>query len=845
MDNRRDFLKKAMLLSGATGMFTLPASIQKAFAIDPEPGSTFLDAEHVVFLMQENRSFDHAFGTLRGVRGFNDPRAVTLPNGHPVWLQTNAANETYAPFRFNIKDTKITWMGSLPHGWDNQTDAFNKGNHDKWLDSKPSSRQEFSHMPLTMGYYTREDIPFYYALADAFTVCDQNFCSSLTGTTPNRLHFWTGTIRAAQQENAQANVWNEEADYPSLVEWKTYPERLEEAGVSWKIYQNEISIDGGFTEEEDAWLSSFTDNPIEFFKQYHIKLSPRYINYLPVKADALTTEIKTLQDKLQSTPATSDDHTSLSKKIKDKQAELDAIKKEQELYTIEKFNALPDFQKSIHAKAFTVNSNDPLQHKLTSLQYDDNGTERTVNIPAGDVLHQFRQDVSNGSLPTVSWIVPPETFSDHPSSAWYGAWYLSEVMDVLTKNPDVWKKTIFILTYDENDGYYDHIPPFVAPNAKDAATGKASNGIDTSIEFVTLEQEKQRTHMPEDRHREAPIGLGFRVPLVIASPWSRGGMVCSEVFDHTSSLRFLETFLQHKTNKKIAETNISAWRRTVCGDLTNAFSPFKDISKDKLDFLQKDIFIESIHQAKFKSVPNDYKQLTAADIQQAQQHLHASGLLPLQEKGTKPACALPYELYVDGKLKDKNFEVIFQAKNNVFGTKALGSPFTVHANNYNNHRVRNYAVVAGDQLNDSWQLTDFNNSKYHLEVYGPNGFYRSFKGSSNEPVIDISCTYQHDAANAKKLTGNVEVNLINNDNDTAYTIEITDNAYKQPVKTIQLSKSLAKGAQSTVILSLNDSYNWYDFSVKIKGSNAFERRYAGHVETGSTSSSDPLMGKMV
>src|SRR5215467_7726601 len=105
METRRDFLKKALLL-GASGSLagTLPASIAKAFAIDPAHGSTYLDAEHVVLLMQENRSFDHTYGTLQGVRGFNDPRAITLPNGNLVWLQSNNKGETYAPFRFNIKD---------------------------------------------------------------------------------------------------------------------------------------------------------------------------------------------------------------------------------------------------------------------------------------------------------------------------------------------------------------------------------------------------------------------------------------------------------------------------------------------------------------------------------------------------------------------------------------------------------------------------------------------------------------------------------------------------------------------------------------------------------------------
>src|SRR5258708_28048882 len=125
--------------------------------------------------MQESRSFDHCYGALQGVRGFRDPRAITLPNKNPVWLQSNEAGETYAPFRLDIKNTKATWMGSLPHSWTNQLDARNDGKHHQCLHAKHSSEKEFADMPLTLGYYDRRDIPFYYSLADAFTLCDQNF----------------------------------------------------------------------------------------------------------------------------------------------------------------------------------------------------------------------------------------------------------------------------------------------------------------------------------------------------------------------------------------------------------------------------------------------------------------------------------------------------------------------------------------------------------------------------------------------------------------------------------------------------------------------------------------------
>src|ERR1700691_5562587 len=160
MQTRRDFLKLAAMASGAAGISGLiPESIQRAYAIQPAAGSTYLDAEHIVILMQENRSFDHVFGTLCGVRGFNDPRAIRLSNGNSVFVQTDAAGNSYGPWRLDIRDTRITWMGSLPHSRQSQVDAWNEGRHDGWLEATRSGEKEYADLPLTMGHYTREDLP--------------------------------------------------------------------------------------------------------------------------------------------------------------------------------------------------------------------------------------------------------------------------------------------------------------------------------------------------------------------------------------------------------------------------------------------------------------------------------------------------------------------------------------------------------------------------------------------------------------------------------------------------------------------------------------------------------------
>ena len=837
MDTRRSFIKKASLLGGgASFLRMLPESIQNALAIDPAAGSTFWDAEHVVLLMQENRSFDHTYGTLQGVRGYNDPRAIQLPNQNKVWLQSNKEGQTFAPFRLDLKGTKATWMNSLPHSWSNQVDARNNGKLDGWLDAKHSGNEEYKAMPLTMGYYTREDIPFYYALADAFTVCDQHFCSSLTGTTPNRVYFWTGTIREKQEASAQAHVWNEDTDYEVWADWTTFPERLEENGISWKVYQNELSVGVGFEGEEDAWLANFTDNPLEFFRQFHVKFSPEYITNLPHAADWLKNEIKKQEDLLGTLQAD-------SKKAEETKNDIVQLKKyqeintrDQETYTMEKYEALSAREKSIHQKAFSNNRGDPSYHQLTNLKYQDGNEQREMLVPKGDILHQFREDVKNSQLPTVSWLVAPENLSDHPGAAWFGAWYISEVLDILTQNPEVWKKTIFILTYDENDGYFDHVPPFVAPNPYQPGTGKVSAGIPTDIEYVRKQEQSIADHV-----RESSIGLGYRVPMVVASPWSRGGWVCSEVFDHTSPLQFLEKFLSRKTNKKIEETNITAWRRTICGDLGSVFRPWDGEKINLPVFIERDPFLESIHKAKFKNVPDDYKALTPQEIQTVNNGPLESPYLPIQEKGIRSSCALPYELYADGQLSadKKTFEISFRAASSFFGKDSAGSPFQVYApGKYLQEMVRtwSYGVKAGDELKDQWPVADFENGAYHLRVYGPNGFYREFIGDAHEPGIEVVCHYQ--TQQGQKPTGNVEL-LITNREPHKISIEVIDHAYHTATRKINIPPG---NASTRIEVNLSKSHGWYDFSLRVNGVSGFEKRFAGRVETGLPGKTDPLMG---
>ncbi|SEA48809.1 phospholipase C [Arachidicoccus rhizosphaerae] len=834
MDTRREFLKKAGMLGGGVGLWSaLPASIKKALEIDPQKGSTFMDAEHVVLLMQENRSFDHLLGSLQGVRGYNDPRAIRLPDGNKVWLQTDEKGRTFTPFRLDIKKTRSTWTGNLPHTWTNQTDARNNGGFDRWLIAKRSGIKQYKELPLTLGHYTREDIPFYYALADAFTVCDQHFCSSLTGTTPNRLFFFTGKLRGGR--NNQANVNNENVDYDHEVDWQTFPERLEDAGVSWKVYQNEISLDNGLNGTEEFWLGNFTDNPLEWFKQHGIRYSAGHYNKVKQDLNELPAAIEKARAALGS--LSGNEQKKAAGKLADMESRLSYARKAIDTYSPASFQKLPQKLQNLHNKAFTVNSGADDYRKVDTIRYTDHetGAKKQMKAPKGDVFYQFRKDVQSGELPAVSWIVAPQAFSDHPSSPWYGAWYVSEAMDILTSNPEIWKKTIFILTYDENDGYYDHVPPFVAPNPKDKSSGLASEGLDIQNEYVTMDQDIQRVGAAYKAYaRESPVGLGYRVPLIIASPWSRGGWVNSQICDHTSVLQLLESWLSQKKGSPVREENIGSWRRAICGNLHSVFRPFNGRGAD-LPFIQRDDFLGTIMDAKEKELPDGFHLMGREDITSLNQNPAESPYQPKQEAGIRNSCVLPYELYADLSVDSKNgnLEIKMTAANRIFKQQAAGAPFAIYSLGApTDFKVRNYSVKVADTLKDQWALDGWQGDLFELQLHGPNGFLRVWKGkkASAGQLATVSLHY------LKEKTLDL---WVHNPGKSTLTLKVQDNSYGN----VHKSLTILPGDTGRIKWPTRKSFGWYDFSI-LDQDHDLSIQYAGRVEDGTPGKTDPLMGSV-
>ncbi|HEY3686120.1 MAG TPA: alkaline phosphatase family protein [Streptosporangiaceae bacterium] len=227
----------------------LPPNLQKAAAATTKPGS-MRDIEHIVVLTLENRSFDHYFGALHGVRGFDDPDALKLPNGQSVFYQPDAKNPDgyLLPWHLDTHRTSAQAIPSTSHAWSVQHQAWNNGKMDNWLPAHRAADGD-ANGPYTMGYYEWQDIPFDYALAHAFTLCDGYHCSLMGPTWPNRLYLMSGTIDPDGVAGGPiiSNV------VPQPYRWKTYAEQLEEAGVSWRVYQ----------EEDD-----YGCNPLEFFQSF-------------------------------------------------------------------------------------------------------------------------------------------------------------------------------------------------------------------------------------------------------------------------------------------------------------------------------------------------------------------------------------------------------------------------------------------------------------------------------------------------------------------------------------------------------------------------------------------------
>lgn len=684
---------------------SLPAVIQEALAIPAARRTgTIRDVEHVVILMQENRSFDHYFGTLRGVRGFGDRFTVPQSQGRTVWQQVQTLTSTpggdiIQPYHLDGTQGNAQRVSGTPHGWADSIPAWNKGRFGRW----PTFKENQS-----MGYYREAELPFQFALANAFTVCDAYHCSYHGNTNPNRLFMFTGW-NDPFGTGGGPRLYNDNDDLGPAEDgftWTTCPERLEQGGISWKVYQD---MD-----------DNFTDNSLEGFRSFRAAHENR----------------------------AADPHHPLLK-----------------------------------------------------------GVSTTMTAGSFDGLYA---DVQAGTLPQVSWIVGPAEYSEHtgPSSPVQGGWFVQEALRTLISNPEVWSKTVLLVMFDENDGFFDHVPPPAAPSYR---VGGALVG---DLAGASTEDDAGERYSGRDNGDPTFVGSCFgpgpRVPMWVVSPWSRGGWVNSQSFDHTSIIRFLEARFG------VHEPNITPYRRAFMGDLTSCFN------------------FAAPNDESFPALPRLSRgeaDALRAEHEQREQIPAPRGVdseAPRQEPGVRFSRALPYELHVEAVRTVSGIELVFS------NTGAAGAVFHV----YNRHRLADvphrYAVGAGKQLSDSWTPALVPAGAYDLWVLGPNGYHRHFVGGPELPAAarpEVRLCYDTRA-------GDIYLKM-RNDGMATCTFVVSPRAYRTDGPWLF---SVDPGQEIEQGWSLADSAAWYDFEVTTAEDPVFLRRFAGRVETGRHGLSDPAMG---
>lgn len=711
--SRRDFLKAMAQAGGASAVLaTFPPAIQRALAQPANQRTrTLEDVEHIVVLTQENRSFDHYFGTMAGVRGFGDPFPIPVMDrqnlfsrktvfvqqtvggapvpGRPNWPQSRAI----APFRLNTaQDFPVMRVAGTPHSWLDAQRAWDHGRMNDWCTAKQNH---------SLGYYAEADLPFQFALARAFTLCDHYHSATQTGTNTNRLFLWTGHndplgIAGGPSTDNSHDDFN--ADPSTDYRWVTYAERLQTAGVSWQVYQN--------------MADNFTDNPLAGFRSFRNAWYQR-----PGSSQAL----------------------------------------------------------------------------------------RERGVSTRD-LALLKADVLADRLPQVSWIVATAEGSEHPgpSSPASGADYTARVLDALTANPDVWSKTVLLINFDENDGFFDHMPPpavpsYTAYNANPAlAQFAGASTVDTTGEYHHVLNGAD----PSTHHR--PYGLGPRVPLYVVSPWTKGGWVNSQVADHSSVLRFIEARFG------VQEPLISPWRRAVSGNLLSCFD---FVNPEDNGFMQ---LLPATAARRALAVT-----LVDTKVPATPTSLSA----PVQAAGVRPARALPYDLQVQAQVPDGAAHVVLTFEN----TGQAGAVFHVYDRLALSQMPRRYTVEAGKQLQGRWDTA----ATYDLWVLGPNGFHRHIvgdvrrKNGSALPEITV---------HAERRTGELVVDLINNGGQPCIFQLSANKYYASALSEVRV----VARSRSSLRLPLAASSNWYDFSVRADVA-GWLRRFAGHLENGMPSISDPAM----
>ncbi len=692
--SRRGMLRALGLLGGAAALGGIagtggaarasgaaevaPAAKAAGYALPAGFKGDITDIEHVVVLIQENRAFDHYYGALPGVRGFDDKQALRFQNGTDVFSQPSGSSF--------VKPSRVTTVAGtttgLDHSYSGGLSAWSAGRYDNWIGAKGSA---------TMHYVTGEEIPWQWSLASAYTICDAWHCSVMGPTTPNRLYHWTGTSNGVTDNGSESN---------GLRAWQTYPEALQAAGVSWRVYVDNSN-------NGSSWVGDYTDNPIRGFATF-------------TTSGSTATDLANRADAAKNAPGTG---------------------------LVWRAGSAP------YAASGAPNNDS-----------DDN-----LDAVLEDFIAACRPDAEH-PLPQVSWIVAPYGWCEHPSAnPEHGAHFSNRVIQTLQANPELWKRTLLIMTFDENDGYFDHVlPPYAEPGT------------------------------PGEYSGSTPIGYGARVPGILVSPWTRGGWVGSEVFDHTSIIRFLETWTAAIGTPALS-TTITPWRRAISGDLTSA-----------MDFAHPVVDIPALPD-------------TEALVQIARAGGTISTQVPPADRwdgGTfrhRPLSFHPHGTFAE----DRETGTVTAHLSLHGGPAGKAVSLQAFPDRYLPFANTPHTVTAASPASYTWDA-GAHDGRYAFSVYGPDGFVRSHAGT----VLPAG---QNNAGVPR-----VDVDLVTG---AEPTVAITlHNDGLQPVHYALTAHDYAGGSRSVwVHPGAKEAVSWpteegyYDVVITADTGTGWQHRYAGRV----------------
>jgi phospholipase C len=675
------------------------------------------DIKHIVVLMQENRSFDHYYGSMSGVIGFGDRSTIQLPGGYSVWQQpTTPPGLPVGGTQYPWSLSTGTFQGGQPptpeqgaqnfpgtsHGWTDQHGAWYGGLMNGWVFAKGG--------PTTLGHLTREDIPFHYALAEAYTIGDGYHCSVLSATGPNRTYLWSATINA-DQANGSFIANNGGDELGQFLPWTCYTQTVQEAGLTWKIYQGS---------------DNFGDNGAQYFKTFAV-LDPSQGGTAP-------------------------------------------------------------------APGTNVYYDNGLANVPEPLSAEDGNADNLANA--------IQADVAAGTLPQISWVVTNQQYSEHPDGApTDGAYFVGRVLRAVhDASPEVFNSTLFIYNYDENDGDFDHVPP---PSPAQGVTDEFV--LETSFEPMPL-----------------PVGLGFRVPVILISPWSRGGWVTSEVFDHTSVIQLMEQWTA-AIGKPAISPYVSAWRRSVSGDLLSA-----------LDF-ENPVY----------GLP-DLPWVTAPVGEANEYHpVPSNNQMPVQEPGVKPARALPYQqnASLDSLVANSDGTVTVNvALSNNAPWARRASHYAVYDNTLQvapgipayPAAFPGQFTVAGSREHEGATTPAtqaVGGPAYDVTVVSANRFLRRFTGNATTAGAHlkvVSSFYENRFGDKPALL----LDLVNGSHSTV-TFTVKHNHYNnERAQAIRVHAGETWRHECDVV---STSHGWYDVTVAADIDASWSQRFIGHIETGEHS----------